>query len=284
MGPFLFGYLAAQPIATGGTLSFAMTPIRFGSVVYPPGGQFFRDTQTRPQWVGVHSGHVLVSQGTYQFSVPAGHHFFMVPGPSYHLAFSPRYRTRHTWLDLEGQWPDHLRFLMSAPAPRALSPAQNQMVEVLCGFSKKDSHPGGFFYDLAGAFLAEALKQFAVEASEAPPQNPSVEKTLAFMEAHLSEPLDLATLADGLALSREHLVRLFRRALGRTPMACLWALRLERAKDLLAHTGLPLEALANQAGFSTLAHFSRRFKAATGETPSAHRRRVSAKSAKGSPP
>ena len=48
--------------------------------------------------------------------------------------------------------------------------------------------------------------------------------------------------------------------------------RFERAKDLLAQSGLPLGAIADQLGFGSQSHFTRAFHTAVGVTPSEFRR------------
>ena len=55
-------------------------------------------------------------------------------------------------------------------------------------------------------------------------------------------------------------------------MAYLWQRRAALGADLLAHTGLPIEVVAERCGFRTAHHFSRRVKQATGLPPGALRR------------
>lgn len=47
--------------------------------------------------------------------------------------------------------------------------------------------------------------------------------------------------------------------------------RIKAAKKHLAFTDLPLKEIAGRCGFKTVPHFSRTFKAVTGETPAAFR-------------
>lgn len=65
----------------------------------------------------------------------------------------------------------------------------------------------------------------------------------------------------------------FRAAIGRSVLEEVRAVRLARAKDLLSGPPLKLEALANFCGYRSAAAFSIFFKAETGETPSAWRKR-----------
>lgn len=65
----------------------------------------------------------------------------------------------------------------------------------------------------------------------------------------------------------------FRRATGRSVLDELMEVRLERAKDLLAHTRLPVAAIVEACGYRAPARLNRAFRAATGLTPLAWRHR-----------
>jgi AraC-like DNA-binding protein len=56
-------------------------------------------------------------------------------------------------------------------------------------------------------------------------------------------------------------------------------LRLERAKELLLHTSLPIAAIALRVGYSDAAHFVIAFKRDTGVTPRGYRLGRSSESA-----
>lgn len=250
---------------------------RFGSVVYPPGGTFERRRQPWLQWVGVHAGEVLVIQDGREFLVERARHFFMMPGCAYVLRFSPRSDTRHSWIDLKGRVPAVLSPLSRCPASQPLGREQERLIEMLLGFNRgptREKDP--LFNDMAIAFLDDVLRQWKNAPrglGETPAGRPEVTLTEEWMRAHLAEPLHLADLADEAGITREHLVRLFHKATGKTPMARLWELRVDRARELLSHTGLSLETIAGQTGFASVHHFSRRIKTQTGQPPAEYRRR-----------
>jgi AraC-like DNA-binding protein len=76
------------------------------------------------------------------------------------------------------------------------------------------------------------------------------------------------------ALSRAHFIRAFREATGLTPHQYLRARRLERAKDLLTTTALPVTEICEAVGFASLGSFTSLFHRTTGETPLSWRRRT----------
>jgi len=90
--------------------------------------------------------------------------------------------------------------------------------------------------------------------------------------AHLDGEITLEELASECRLSRSHFARAFRKTTGRPPHAWLVEQRLERAKDLLLKSDLPLAEIADICGFSDQSHFTRVFGAALGVAPGEWRR------------
>lgn len=101
---------------------------------------------------------------------------------------------------------------------------------------------------------------------------PMVRRQLAeYIEAHLDQPLTLGMLAQLASLSEYHLARMFRISFGMAPYAWIAARRLDRARQLLKTTALPLQQVADACGYADLSHFSHRFRAGIGISPSQYR-------------
>ncbi len=94
-----------------------------------------------------------------------------------------------------------------------------------------------------------------------------LQKTIAYMESHLSEEVDLERLAYMAGTSKSTLVRAFSKELGTTPAKFLWNRRLEEAKTLLETKELSVNAVSELVGFMNAASFTRAFKRAYGHTP-----------------
>ena len=97
--------------------------------------------------------------------------------------------------------------------------------------------------------------------------DPRVRRALLHAERQLAEPIDVAELAVVAGVTPRHLTRLFRLDLGRTPLDAVMALRLDRARALLADRQLSLARIAAECGFADAAHLSRRWRAAFGAPP-----------------
>lgn len=90
---------------------------------------------------------------------------------------------------------------------------------------------------------------------------------LDFIEANYGGDLGLAELAAVASMSTFHFAREFKRATGSTPHQYLIKFRIERAKELLSTSEMPLVDVGYRAGFSHQSHFTRLFHKLTGTTP-----------------
>ncbi|MFT6792828.1 MAG: AraC-like DNA-binding protein [Rubritalea sp.] len=91
------------------------------------------------------------------------------------------------------------------------------------------------------------------------------------VEKNLGFDWRLGELADKAFLSEEHLRRLCKKQLGRSPVQHLTFLRMQRACELLATTGDKIDTIADQVGYASGAHFSNAFTKWVGLRPSEYR-------------
>jgi AraC-like DNA-binding protein len=95
-----------------------------------------------------------------------------------------------------------------------------------------------------------------------------------FIAAHLGEPIGLTEMAAVAGLSVWQFARSFEAARRQTPHRFLMMMRLQRARELLEDSDLPLGAIAYLCGFSSQAHFTTRFREQMSLPPGAFRRRT----------
>ena len=93
-----------------------------------------------------------------------------------------------------------------------------------------------------------------------------------YISAHLSEEITLEDLAALVHFHPNYFISFFRKYFGVPPLRYVSIARLERAKVLLKTTSDSVASIAEQAGFHGLYHFSKRFKAYTGFSPSDFRK------------
>ncbi|MCE7986221.1 MAG: AraC family transcriptional regulator [Caldilinea sp. CFX5] len=104
--------------------------------------------------------------------------------------------------------------------------------------------------------------------------NHHLEPILRFIDEHLDQPLSVDELAQRAYLSRFHFIRQFQRLVHQTPHQYVMNRRLQRAKELLANSDLPVTEVCLAVGFESLGSFSTLFRTVVGWSPSVYRARV----------
>ncbi len=94
-----------------------------------------------------------------------------------------------------------------------------------------------------------------------------------YIDAHITGPVPVADLCALVQRSEAYFSRSFRRTFGYSPHAFVIRRRVELAAGYMLKTEMSLSDIALACGFVDQAHLCRHFRAVTGETPAAWRRR-----------
>src|SRR5262249_58183792 len=94
---------------------------------------------------------------------------------------------------------------------------------------------------------------------------------LRFIREHACAGINVEDVLGVMPLSRRVLEQRFKKAVGHTLKEAILGVQLERAKQLLTETDLPLAAIAARAGFSTAKYFGDVFSRELGRRPGAYR-------------
>ena len=97
-------------------------------------------------------------------------------------------------------------------------------------------------------------------------------KIVELMADHLDEPFSAVQLAKSAGLSVRQVERLFLRHLSLTPGRYYMRLRLERARELLRQTNMPILDVAIATGFTSHSYFAQSYRLQFGRPPSEERR------------
>jgi transcriptional regulator GlxA family with amidase domain len=95
----------------------------------------------------------------------------------------------------------------------------------------------------------------------------SIERAIAFMREHLSEPLTLERCARAGGFAADYFSRLFKSREGKTFARFLGDMRIRHAQQMLRGTMLGVEQVRKMSGFRTRTSFYRAFKRVAGITP-----------------
>lgn len=104
--------------------------------------------------------------------------------------------------------------------------------------------------------------------------DPLVTRAMALIVERAADGLGVDGILRELAVGRRQLEQRFRAELGSSPHAEIRRRRVERVRELLATTDLPLDAIAEATGFGSAARLSVSYKQLTGTSPGAWRRAV----------
>ncbi|WP_349436814.1 AraC family transcriptional regulator [Pararhizobium sp. A13] len=130
---------------------------------------------------------------------------------------------------------------------------------------------------LVESYAATIFAQLARRQRYAPPvrkgglASAKLSRVLQRIDDELATDLSLGELASLAGLSVPHFCRAFRQTLGSPPHTFIIRRRVEKAKEYLRHTSMPVTDIALASGFSSSSHFSNAFRREVGTTPLGYR-------------
>ena len=123
----------------------------------------------------------------------------------------------------------------------------------------------GIIYQLLAEFLHQAQPKKYVADER-------ITRVLAYIRTRLNAKPDIEALAALSCLSKDHLIRIFKREMKMTPLCYINKKRMEKAQLRLVTELTPIKEIAYQLGFEDQAYFNRIFKKTTGLTPMNYRK------------
>lgn len=101
--------------------------------------------------------------------------------------------------------------------------------------------------------------------------DPEIASALRYIHENACDGLTVGDLISNLSKSRRAFDYRFKKLVGRSPKAEILRAQLERVKQLLIHTKLPIGTIADKAGFNHASYMSDVFMKMTGMRPGAYR-------------
>lgn len=97
------------------------------------------------------------------------------------------------------------------------------------------------------------------------------EKIRAYIDANVYTDVSLDDISDKFGITKMHIIRVFKKKFGTTPVQYLIDRRVSIAQSLLTSTIMPIKEIASLLRYSNTQHFSSSFKSAVGCTPGKYR-------------
>ncbi|MDQ6419774.1 response regulator [Paenibacillus sp. LHD-117] len=117
---------------------------------------------------------------------------------------------------------------------------------------------------------AERDKNYGIHAESWPEP---LRQAVHIVSQDLKHPWSVSDVADRVGLSRSHFSTVFKKVTGENFVEFIYRMRLKAARDLLAHTPMTQQDIAEHIGLIDGKYFSKWFKRAGGETPSEFRQK-----------
>ena len=122
----------------------------------------------------------------------------------------------------------------------------------------------GILYQLIARFLKDA--QLKSETAD-----DRIQKCLTYIRKNINQNIKIDMLAEIVCLSRDHLIRLFKKETGLTPIQYISIKKMEKAQLLLVSGNMSIKEIAFMLSYEDHSYFNRQFKKITGKTPKDYR-------------
>ncbi|MDE5938202.1 MAG: AraC family transcriptional regulator [Lachnospiraceae bacterium] len=104
----------------------------------------------------------------------------------------------------------------------------------------------------------------------------SVKTALSYIKDNYHDRIYISDLAKQVNLNEQYFCRLFKKAIGCSPVSYINDYRVKQAKRLLEKTDLPVTDICLECGYHNLGNFLREFRRHTGTTPLQYRKHADA--------
>lgn len=120
--------------------------------------------------------------------------------------------------------------------------------------------------------LYKEIKNPLLNTANPDASNSAVKKAVKYIRSNLDQRLDLKILGEVAGFSPNHFHKIFHEAMGITPNSYITKLRMEKAKELLVTSVLPVYQIAVDCGFENIPYFTYIFKKQIGICPAEFRK------------
>lgn len=123
-------------------------------------------------------------------------------------------------------------------------------------------------------YITDILTDLSIQkplASSSANNDLIIRKSVSYITNHLTDNLSVDFLAEQVALSPYHFIRIFKKGTGFTPHQYILNIKINTAKFLLSNTHMTIKEICYTSGFSSDSIFSTTFKKYVGVSPNKYR-------------
>lgn len=255
--------------------SNGMLDCLLAGVTYPnPEYRILRQPSSEYVFEYVISGTGHIEYGGEIIDVCAGTFYYIKKGADvvYYADADDPYEK--IWMNLDGILVDRLTdlFMMGEVCTEEVN-VMRLFLEIHDRLERMTSANAAETYRQISCLLYEMLSE--VRRTEFFPdtkdKNTLDERIRTYLDSNLYNDISLDLMSEHFGITKMHIIRVFKKKFGITPMQYLIDRKISVAKNLLSGTVMPIKEIASLLRYSNTQHFSSSFKAATGVTPGKYR-------------
>jgi len=154
---------------------------------------------------------------------------------------------------------------------------ENLITDLFLGIERPDTLQAPFLTAVADnlgltRLLSQAVRE-SLEEKEAAYPHGVVAEIMDYVNNNLSEDLTINSISKHFAVSKFHLIRIFRQAMGVTPYQYIINTRINQSQLLLRTTNRPIGEIGEAVGCPEPSNFTQQFKKVVGITPAEFRKK-----------
>jgi AraC-like DNA-binding protein len=123
----------------------------------------------------------------------------------------------------------------------------------------------------------EEFHRHGIPVCPPPSHEQMVREVIHYLDAAYMKAITVESVLEFCPLSRSHFHVVFKETTGKTFVEYLTEIRLNKAKEQLADTDVPIAEIATMVGFATASYFGQLFRSVTGLSPGQYRERYARK-------
>ncbi|SLN63629.1 helix-turn-helix domain-containing protein [Pseudooctadecabacter jejudonensis] len=215
----------------------------------------------------------LKNDFTFSLQDTRSHSIANETGQSLFVTFDKQFR-----LDMEASLPSAAKLDEPLTATSGL-PNASAYTQIINSFLQSGGHGGRLRLEsLITLILSDVYSRMQKTGESAGPTHVLPDRVLShineFIDAKCDTKISVQELADIANISAFHFSKVFKHTTGLPPHQYVIQHRLERVRDLLETSTLPLAQVAYEAGFSSQSHMNASFQQHFGASPGKYRKSI----------
>lgn len=225
----------------------------------------------------IEKGACALEQNGRRREVAQGNVILLRPGEAHHYCLLARYQSVSQYIHFAGTGCEGLLGRFLPPGQSVFFVGNSSTCSmVLERMAQELIFKRDFYEEACAAYLYQLLALFGRKArtgkEEAAPSDRRIGQICCQIQREYNKNVPLEQYAASCCLSMSRFAHLFTQCVGTPPGAYRNRLRIERAKELLLFTDLPVGEVGALVGFEDGSYFTRLFTAAVGQAPTRYRR------------